>query len=201
MKSRSVEAARLETDYLARVKTAIAGREASEVDEIIQSLREHIEEELSEKPDKQISLVQMANVLEQLGPPENYAQEEGAAATTTIASDLKAEEEKPRLSKLAVASVLCIPTAMLLPALLYYIGGQATALAAAISCYVVMPVLGVVLGIAALAAIHNAPKKLYGRMGAWIGIFVLPVLVLFTLAFMSTTYSERPAVRIEMGGK
>ena len=91
MKTRNAEAARLEADYLARVTAAMAGRETSEVDEVIQSVAEYIEEELSGTAEDQVSLVQMANVLEQLGPPEDYAQEErialGVVAKTIAMTD------------------------------------------------------------------------------------------------------------------
>ncbi len=94
MKPRNTEAARLQADYLARVKTALAGGETSEVDEIIQSVREHIEEELSQIAEEQISLVPMANVIERLGPPETYAQEEGVALGVA-AKTVAVNDEKP----------------------------------------------------------------------------------------------------------
>ncbi len=76
MKPRSSEAARLEADYLARVRSVLALRDPSEVEEVIESLREHIEEEFLVLADDEISLVQMANVLERLGPPEVYVSDE-----------------------------------------------------------------------------------------------------------------------------
>ena len=72
MKSRDSEAARLEEDYLQRIRAALAGRDDSEVDEVIASVREHIEEDAAEVLSDEISLVQMANILERLGPPEAY---------------------------------------------------------------------------------------------------------------------------------
>lgn len=74
MRTRNNEAARLESDYLARVRSALTGNAPSETDEIIQSIQEHIEEELTEKAPDEVSLSQMAAVLERLGPPEAYAQ-------------------------------------------------------------------------------------------------------------------------------
>jgi HAAS len=81
MKPRSSEAARLEADYLARVRSVLAGRDRSEVEEVIESLREHIEEELSSMAAAEVSLVQMANVLERLGPPELFVSEEASSAS------------------------------------------------------------------------------------------------------------------------
>jgi HAAS domain-containing protein len=81
MKPRSSEAARLEADYLARVRSVLAGRDRSEVEEVIESLREHIEEELSSVAAVEVSLVQMANVLERLGPPELFVPEEASSAS------------------------------------------------------------------------------------------------------------------------
>lgn len=74
MKTRDSEASRLEGDYLARVRSALAGNAPWETDEIIQSIQEHIEEELTEKAADVVGLAQMAAVLERLGPPEAYAQ-------------------------------------------------------------------------------------------------------------------------------
>ena len=86
MKSRTAEAARLEADYLARVRGALADREPSEIDEVMESINAHIEEELSESPGDETTLVQMANVLEQLGPPEAYAQDSDTVPAPTPAT-------------------------------------------------------------------------------------------------------------------
>jgi hypothetical protein len=80
VKPRNPEAARLEADYLARLRSALAGRETGEVEEVLDSVSAHIEEELSGDLDGQVSLVQMAGVLERLGPPESYLEESEAAA-------------------------------------------------------------------------------------------------------------------------
>lgn len=73
MRIRNPQAARLEQDYLSRVRAALAGSSPSEIEEVILSVQEHIEEELSQKPPGDVTLVQMADVLERLGPPEEYA--------------------------------------------------------------------------------------------------------------------------------
>jgi hypothetical protein len=186
MKPRTAEAARLEADYLARVKAAIAGREASEIDEIIGSLREHIEEELSDTDDDRVSLVQMANVLEELGPPESYGEEDGAVSRAK--KDLPSgtmSERSPRLSKLAVAAALCLPIALL-------IGGIFAALAhgsdgkwngpvqtTGAVCFCTILLLGAVLGIAALISIRSKPNELRGKALAWIGILAPAIILLF----------------------
>ena len=77
MRARTVQAARLENDYLSRVRVALAGAASGEIDEVIQSVQEHIEEELSEKPPGEVTLAEMGAVLERLGPPEAYAQGAG----------------------------------------------------------------------------------------------------------------------------
>ena len=80
MKPRSIEAGRLEGDYLDRVRSELTDREPSEIDEISESLREHIEEELSELTDEEVSLGHMADVLEKLGSPDSYREEPKQAA-------------------------------------------------------------------------------------------------------------------------
>jgi hypothetical protein len=102
MKRRDADAARLEADYIARVRAALADREASEVDEIVQSVREHIEEELSQTPDGEGSAFQMSNVLEQLGAPEAYSESKTVGAKATD----RAEPRKGRTSGVAIASLI-----------------------------------------------------------------------------------------------
>lgn len=75
MKTRSAEAARLEKDYLGRVRSALAGRDPAEIEDVLFSLHEHIEEELAQDRDEEVRLSRMAAVLERLGPPESYAPE------------------------------------------------------------------------------------------------------------------------------
>jgi len=177
MKPRNAEAARLEADYLARVKAALAGREASEIDEIIESLREHVAEELSEAAGDQITLVQMANVLESLGPPESYAQEEGVTSGTAVVSGPETNNERPRLSKLAIASILCLPGALLTGAFTEAVAPRAKGpfIAAVL-------LMGVILGIAALVEIRHAPQTLRGRALAWIAVLVPPIVIVLSFA-------------------
>jgi hypothetical protein len=75
MRPRNAEAARLQADYIARLRAALAGRETGEITEIVQSVQEHIEEALGESGEGEVTLVEMANVLERLGSPEDYASE------------------------------------------------------------------------------------------------------------------------------
>jgi hypothetical protein len=84
MKPRPPEVERLKNDYLDRVKAALTGREESEIEEILESLREHIDFELTENREEPIGLVQMANVLEKLGPPESYIHNDVSEALDTI---------------------------------------------------------------------------------------------------------------------
>ena len=79
MKPRNAEGHRLEADYLARLRAALAGRDPSETSEIVESVRDHIEEALAETAGDEVTLVQMAAVLERLGPPESFADEESSA--------------------------------------------------------------------------------------------------------------------------
>jgi len=198
MKARTPEAARLEADYLARVKAAIAGREPSEIDEIIGSLRDHIEEELSEADDDRVSLVQMANVLEQLGPPEAYSQEEGTAPKTAPVSGSQREAGGQRLSKLAIAAMLCVPAGVLIGALFVAWASAEhndnTIAAAGALSSVVVSITGVVLGIAALSSIRNQPHQLRGKGFAWFGLVASAAIVLlWFLWFASASHSEEPA--------
>ena len=70
MKPRTPEAERLESDYLARIRAAIG--ESGNAAEICRSVREHIEEAVAEFKSVEVTLVQMAQVIERLGPPEAY---------------------------------------------------------------------------------------------------------------------------------
>ncbi len=74
MKPRTPEAARLEADYLARVREALGSRRESEAGEIVQSIVEHIEEAVAELKGPEVTLVQMAQVLERLGPPRTFSE-------------------------------------------------------------------------------------------------------------------------------
>jgi hypothetical protein len=75
VRERNSEAARLERDYLERLRAALAGREPGEAEEIVGAVREHVEEALAEDAEGEVTLVRMANVLERLGPPEAWAGE------------------------------------------------------------------------------------------------------------------------------
>lgn len=75
MRPRNREAGRLEEDYLARLRASLAGRDPGQAAEILQSVREHIDEAVAEYGSGEVTLVQMANVLERLGPPEAWARE------------------------------------------------------------------------------------------------------------------------------
>lgn len=95
MKSRSAEAAHLESSYLNRVKDSLQSQSPSEVEEIIESLQEHIEEELAEVSNEPVGLVDMANVLEQLGPPETYSQEFEASPPSAAPASPETTEAEP----------------------------------------------------------------------------------------------------------
>lgn len=163
------------------------GRAESEVEEILQSLREHSEEELSEDLGGDVSLTQMANVLEHLGPPEAYAQEEGVAHQDSPSNQLQAQER--RVSKLALVSALCLPAAILVGILVgvlsHRISGrehpsEATACCAVLSGTALL-VAGFILGVAALRSIRSEPERLSGRQLAWVGVIQLPAVWLVLL--------------------
>jgi len=75
MKQRAPEAQILESDYIKRLKDTLAGKDPALANEIMQSIREHIEEAINESPNEEISAAQMANILEKLGSPEAYINE------------------------------------------------------------------------------------------------------------------------------
>jgi hypothetical protein len=98
MRPRDAEALRLEQDYLARVRTALVGRPAEEIVEVIQALRDHIDEEAAGGPEGTITLGAVAAVIERLGPPEAYgagmtpSTAESATATAAPVSSTSAPE-------------------------------------------------------------------------------------------------------------
>src|SRR5690349_17617133 len=84
MKARAPEAARLEADYLARVRTALAGRSAEEIAEVVESIQMHIDESTTDAgaTGMEITLTQMAQVVEQLGPPDAYRDPDAGTRVT-----------------------------------------------------------------------------------------------------------------------
>jgi hypothetical protein len=72
MRARDAEALRLEQDYLARVRLALLGRPAEEIADVVQAIREHIDEEAPGGPEGVVTLGAIAAVMEHLGPPEVY---------------------------------------------------------------------------------------------------------------------------------
>ena len=70
MKPRNAEATRLQEDYLNRLR-AILG-DHPHATGIVESVTEHIEEAAGEISSPEISLVQMAEILERLGTPESF---------------------------------------------------------------------------------------------------------------------------------
>jgi len=91
---RSSEAARLEADYLARLRTTLVGRPPAEIADIVQGVQEHIEDALAEFGGGEVTLVQMARVIERLGSPEAYARD---SSTTS-------REAEPRVPAVPVSS-------------------------------------------------------------------------------------------------
>lgn len=99
MKPRSAEAERLEADYLARVRATLG--ESVEAAEIYESVREHIEAAVAEFKDPEVSLVQMAGVIERLGRPESFRESAPAKPRTG-----DSEAAVRLLDKLWVASLI-----------------------------------------------------------------------------------------------
>lgn len=105
MKPRTPEAARLEADYLARVRQTLGSRRGAA--EIAQSVAEHIEEAVAEFKDLEVSLVQMAQVVERLGAPESYA--DGGPGQPGAAGELSADARRrvaSLLDKVWMASLI-----------------------------------------------------------------------------------------------
>ncbi len=85
MKRRTSEAQRLEEDYLARAARALAGE--PEKTDILQSIQDHIAEALADKPEP-VTLSAVAEVLERLGPPEDYGRDAPAGPMAPAVNDL-----------------------------------------------------------------------------------------------------------------
>ena len=80
MKRRSAGAEGVESAYIARLKDCFGGADLEEANEIVQDVREHIENALAEFEEKEISAEQMERVLARLGAPEEYGTELAATA-------------------------------------------------------------------------------------------------------------------------
>lgn len=93
MKQRDREAARLESDYIARLRELLATRGLSEQMEILQEVRHDIEQRLGDV--EPVTLVQMAAALQQMGSPESQAVERVAMAASRAAA--RAEQPPPVL--------------------------------------------------------------------------------------------------------
>jgi hypothetical protein len=190
MKQRTAEAARLEADYFDRVRRALAGRGASEIEEIVQSLREHIEEELSGEGDSEITLTRVANVLEQLGPPEAYSQEGETLPRNAMQTPVKSQDQQ--LLKTALGSALCLPTALGIGLLAGWLAhrvsgrehlGEPAAWIGVLSATGVL-LVGLLLGVAALRTIRAEPDRWRGQGFAWVGVLQLPGICIFLLAWL-----------------
>lgn len=72
-----LERQRIINDYLSRLDKALAGKPASERRELIEDVRGHIEEAWESSEDR--SLTTLLNILERLGPPEAFADDEAAS--------------------------------------------------------------------------------------------------------------------------
>jgi len=78
MKPRKEEALRLEQSYLERLRVTLDKGDPLDADEIWQNVASHIEEAINEFETSEVTLVQMAEVLERLGPPEALGTEENS---------------------------------------------------------------------------------------------------------------------------
>jgi hypothetical protein len=72
MKPRVLKAQIIEDEYMLRLKNALADKDPSQANEIIQNIREHIEEAVNESSENEILEPQMENILKKLGIPEIY---------------------------------------------------------------------------------------------------------------------------------
>src|SRR5688572_27461273 len=101
MKPRTPEAERLESDYLARIRAALG--ESGHAAEICRSVREHIEEAVAEFKGLEVTLVQMAQVIERLGPPEAYRE---SAPSPSVPRAVDADASVRLLDKLWLAALI-----------------------------------------------------------------------------------------------
>ena len=74
MKQKTQEAIRIESDYLDHVRNALSNLPSVEIEEIIQDVHSHIADAMAEIPDEEISMAQMASILETIGAPESFAE-------------------------------------------------------------------------------------------------------------------------------
>ncbi|MBN2584961.1 MAG: hypothetical protein JXL80_17995 [Planctomycetes bacterium] len=95
MRPRNSEAERLEIDYLFRLNAALEGHEPASRAEIVESLREHIEEALGEGGAGTVGLAEITAVLERLGPPETVAHAEDASPQADAWSQSGSEPVEP----------------------------------------------------------------------------------------------------------
>ena len=186
MKPRSTEAARLEADYLARVRVALAGRDASEVDEVIQSVKEHIEEELSEASGDEVNLSQMAKFLEHLGPPESFSPPE----ETKAPSPTSALQPYYRLVRRVGFTVFWFYFMLLLFGVMSPMGRQLRRFWDAV--FWVGLVAGMLLSVKAYVDIPRpAPKRIRGNSLAYTVLFLfLLFLVVVMLVYLISRYQQ-----------
>ena len=111
------------------------------------------------------------------------------------------EQVQRRLSRLALASALCLPAAVLLGIFSgvlaqWALGREHHSEASVwigVLCGTAVLITGLVLGVAALRAIRNEPGTLSGRGLAWIGVISPPVVLL--LLFLGLMAGEKPSAR------
>jgi hypothetical protein len=100
MKRRDQGAQSIEQDYLDRFRSALEGRDASEVEQVIQLVQEQIEKTLSQYPETEVSSIRMADILNRMGPPEDYAK-----ADNVVARLKEAEKSRVDISGAAILSL------------------------------------------------------------------------------------------------
>jgi uncharacterized membrane protein len=205
MKPRNTEAARLEFDYVRRIGDALTGQDKSEIDEVIQSVKEHIEEELSEASGEEVSLVQMANVLERLGPPEDYVWGNSATDEDAVHDpNAEVQSQKGRTARRVIIALLAAPIIIMI---ILGLMGVAYALFAPTSArshnaaetlagaVFVVVILGFLIGLTTwIISLRQDSLKWFRRAGI---VYVLVFFVIVVLFFAQLLRSDgpRPGIR------
>jgi hypothetical protein len=120
MKTVSIEAKRLEFDYLLRLHQALAGVDPSQAQDISENVEEHLRNAVAEVPGNAVTSADMANILERLGPPEAMVPRSGSARTSAgssgparprpanIPMPQASEEDLDALDSMRTAWLVCV---------------------------------------------------------------------------------------------
>lgn len=169
--------------YLAAVHGYLGSLSGEEAEEILSSIRGHIDGELERIADGSATLAQIEQVLASMDPPESYAQ--GASELLDI------EPPPARFAKQPIIGAIFLPFGVIMALMMFIAvpGGGGTTTWQWIARFTILP-LGIlapfvctVMGFMGISAIRQSQGKLMGMPLALLDALFYPVIILDALLF------------------